>query len=70
MVRDAEGRAAGVVAAMADVSQAGRGERLLEQTLDALPFGVWGTGCARQRDGRQLIEPGGLGREAKTWGRC
>ena len=41
VVRDAEGRPAGVVAAMADVSQAGRGERLLEQTLDALPFGVW-----------------------------
>ncbi|HSJ75312.1 MAG TPA: PAS domain S-box protein, partial [Gemmatimonadales bacterium] len=41
VVRDAEGRPAGVVAAMADVSQAGQGERLLEQILNALPFGVW-----------------------------
>ncbi len=41
VVRDVEGRPAGVVAAMADVSQAGWGERLLQQTLDAMPFGAW-----------------------------
>ncbi len=41
VVRDAEGRPARVVAAMADVTQAGQGERLLEQILEALPFGVW-----------------------------
>ncbi len=41
VVRDAEGRPARVVAAMADVTQAGQGERLLEQIIDALPFGVW-----------------------------
>src|SRR4051812_2190964 len=41
VVHDAQGRPTGVVAAMADVSQAGQGERLLQQILDALPFGVW-----------------------------
>src|SRR3954447_3131031 len=41
VVHDGQGRPAGVVAALTDLSQAGQGERLLEQILEALPFGVW-----------------------------
>jgi two-component system, cell cycle sensor histidine kinase and response regulator CckA len=41
VVRDPEGRPARVVAAMSDVTEAGRGEQLLTEVLDALPYGVW-----------------------------
>ena len=61
VVRDAEGRPAGVVAAMADVTQAGRGERLLEQITRCAAIRRLGRGCRRHRDPGQLGEPGGLG---------
>jgi two-component system, cell cycle sensor histidine kinase and response regulator CckA len=41
IVRDPAGRPGRVVAAIADITEVGRGGRRLEQILDALPFGVW-----------------------------
>jgi two-component system cell cycle sensor histidine kinase/response regulator CckA len=41
IVRDAAGRPGRVVAAIADITEVGRGGQRLEQILDALPFGVW-----------------------------
>jgi two-component system, cell cycle sensor histidine kinase and response regulator CckA len=39
--RDPEGRPARVVAAIAEVTEAGGGRELLAQVMDSLPFGVW-----------------------------
>jgi two-component system, cell cycle sensor histidine kinase and response regulator CckA len=41
ILRDQSGRPTRLVAAMVDVSQDRRGERRLEEVLDALPFGIW-----------------------------
>ena len=41
IVRDGAGRPGRVIAAMADVTEAGQGERRLEQILDAFPLGLW-----------------------------